>query len=213
MLHEVYRDGTLPTADDDIDLLFSMGGPMGVYDHDRHPWILDESLLLAELVERRVPVIGICLGAQMLAHALGSAVAPHTHREVGWHHVSLSDTARQLVWMDHLPDELEVFMWHGDRYEHPAATLHVASSPGCDNHAFVTADGRALGVQFHPEFAAADIQRLIDTAGPEQFFGPYSQQPAKLADSARADNMRDWFWMLLDGFVAVNVSSSPARSC
>lgn len=129
------------------DLLIMMGGPMGVYEQDRHPWIACQLRRLAMRLERNRPTLGVCLGAQMIAGALGARVFPGPAKEVGFHPLALSSDARESP-LRHL-EGVAVLHWHGDTFELPAGAERLASSEFYTNQAFRR--GNTLALQFHAE--------------------------------------------------------------
>lgn len=141
------------------DLLIVLGGPVGVYETDAYPFIEDElRLLKARLAEGR-PTLGICLGAQLIAAALGARVAPMGHKEIGFSPLTLSEAGRAgpLCHLDGVP----VLHWHGDAFEIPEGAQNLASTPLCPTQAFALGPN-ILGLQFHPEVdAGAGIKRWL----------------------------------------------------
>jgi GMP synthase (glutamine-hydrolysing) len=165
VIHALYKGARVPATIPDGDLLVVMGGAMGVGDigDARWPFLEPEVELLARVLREGRPVLGICLGAQLMAHALGARVAPLkvgdppvSHREVGWGAVTFTvapDTEPCLVGLD----ESEVVLhWHGDTFELPRGATVLASTLACRNQMF-RFGRRAFGIQFHAEIDAADI--------------------------------------------------------
>ena len=138
-----------------ISGLIVLGGPMGVYESDRHAWIAREVELVGEAVRAGKPVIGLCLGSQILAAALGARVYPHDHKEIGWDDIELAPAARQDPLFCDLPSPLKVFHWHSDTFDLPAGAIRLASSRLCRNQAFRFGK-RAWGLQCHLEIERAD---------------------------------------------------------
>jgi GMP synthase (glutamine-hydrolysing) len=132
----------------DPDLLIMMGGPMGVYEQDRHPWIRCQLRRLARRLEHDRPTLGVCLGAQMIAAALGADVYPGPRKEVGFHPVAVHDQARQSP-LDHVVD-VPVLHWHGDTFTLPDNVELLASSHVYDHQAF-RRGSNLLALQFHAE--------------------------------------------------------------
>ena len=131
--------------------LIVMGGPMGVYQTDRYPWLRDEMALIQDSIKRNMPVLGICLGAQILAAALDAKVERNPNgKEIGWYPVSLEPAAREDRLCRDLPQTLTPFHWHGDIFELPAGGVSLASSEKTPCQAFRYGDN-AYGIQFHFE--------------------------------------------------------------
>ena len=135
--------------------LIVLGGPMGVYESDRYAWIAREVELVGKAVSAGKPVIGICLGSQILAAALGARVYPHDHKEIGWDDIELAPASRQDPLFYDLPSPLKVFHWHSDTFDLPAGAVRLASSRFCRNQAFRFGKG-AWGLQCHLEIERAD---------------------------------------------------------
>lgn len=138
------------------DLLVVLGGPLGVHDAADYPFLHDEIRLLQARLAARRPVLGICLGAQLLAHALGGAVQPNRAREVGWQALTLTAAGQQSP-LRHLQD-IPVFHWHSDAFALPPGATALAHTPACPCQAFAV-ENIALGLQFHPEVSAANLER------------------------------------------------------
>ena len=126
-----------------------MGGPMGAYEEDEHPWLAAEKRLLREAVEADVPVWGVCLGAQLLAGALGARVYPGERPEVGLLPVELTPAASSDPVFGEAPSSFPTLQWHGDTFDLPEGATLLASSPAYPNQAFRI--GRSYALQFHIE--------------------------------------------------------------
>jgi GMP synthase-like glutamine amidotransferase len=144
-----------------IDALVVMGGPMGVGDEPGFPFLRDEKRLLRSCVEAGRPVLGVCLGAQLLADALGAHVTAQGYREIGWFPLRWNARARAVPVFADVPEETVVFHWHGDTFSLPPGTVPLASSEACPNQGFASPDGRTIGLQFHLEMRAEDVASLI----------------------------------------------------
>jgi len=136
--------------------LVVMGGPMGVYEADRHPFLRDELRLLEATLRADLPVLGVCLGSQLLATALGAPVRPSGRQEIGWHRVRLTAEAqRDLLWAGTTRDFV-AFHWHGDIFDLPRGAVGLGSSDLTEHQAFRY--GRAWGLLFHMEITRAIVQ-------------------------------------------------------
>lgn len=162
-----------------IDWLIVMGGPMGVYDQDRHPWIKNEIALIGESIAAGKTVLGICLGAQLIAAALGTKVYPNSQKEIGWFPVTLTEEGRRSPLLRDFPATLPVFHWHGDTFDLPPGSTHLMASAACANQAFSYRD-RVIGLQFHLEVAPYNIDALITHCADELVPAPYIQTPEQL---------------------------------
>lgn len=139
----------------EIDAVLSMGGPMNVYEEEEHPFLADETRFLREAAARELPVLGICLGAQMIAKAAGAAVTRNPVPELGWSSVALTPDGRADPLFHGLPATLPVFQWHGDTFAIPEGGALLATGDACRHQAFRFR--RSYGLQFHLE---ADRQLL-----------------------------------------------------
>jgi len=145
---------------DGYDALVVLGGPMNVDDGERHPHLLHELAVIRAALDRGRPVLGICLGAQLLAHALGGHVGRASEPEIGWFDVALSDAARMDPLLGHFAGVERVFQWHGYTFELAPGAVHLASSERCANQAFRVGDA-AWGLQFHLEVDQPMIARWL----------------------------------------------------
>jgi GMP synthase (glutamine-hydrolysing) len=132
-----------------FDGIIAMGGPMGAYEDDRLPWLVDEKRLIADAVSGGAPVWGVCLGAQLLAASLGAGVAPGPAPEVGVLRVYRTAAGRADPVFSALPDEFLALQWHADTFALPAGAVQLARSDAYEQQAFVV--NRAYGLQFHIE--------------------------------------------------------------
>jgi GMP synthase (glutamine-hydrolysing) len=133
--------------------LVVMGGPMGVYDTDAHPHLRSEMALVEEALRADVPVLGVCLGSQLIADVLGADVRPAPAKEIGWHGVRLTEAAAGDPLFANAPQRFPAFHWHGDAFETPAGCTRLAWSAQTDCQAFrYGAPGSgAYGLLFHME--------------------------------------------------------------
>jgi GMP synthase (glutamine-hydrolysing) len=136
------------------------GGAMHADQDNRHPWLREENMFLQRLLHLHMPVLGVCLGAQLLAKAAGAPVFRAAEPEVGWFGVELSDEAKDDPLFMELPDTFEAFQWHYYTYEPPAGAHELARSPRC-TQAFRLGE-RAWGIQFHAEVTADQIRDWLE---------------------------------------------------
>lgn len=138
------------------DLLIVLGGPIGAYEDDRYPFLGKELALLERRLARNRPTLGICLGCQLMARALGARVFPGPAKEIGWGRVALTDEGRASCLSPLAEEKAEVLHWHGDTFDLPDKAVRLASNAAYENQAF--AFGKSgLGLQFHIE---ADSRQL-----------------------------------------------------
>ena len=141
------------------ELLVVLGGPIGVYESALYPVLNDELRLLEARLKAGRPVLGICLGAQLMAAALGARVYPARAKEIGWAPVELSEAGRTSV-LRHIDGAVPVLHWHGDTFDLPEGATLLASTAVCPNQAFSYGPA-ALGLQFHLEVVPAEIERWL----------------------------------------------------
>lgn len=166
-----------------FDWLVVMGGPMGANDDAAYPWMAAEKRLIAEAISGGKIVLGVCLGAQLIARVLGARVSRNAHQEIGWFPVHLTEEARSSRLFGEFPSTFTPFHWHGDTFDIPAGAKRIAWSEGCANQAF-ECGGRVVGLQFHLELSAEEgIGALIEHCGGEIAEGPYIQKPGDLLAS------------------------------
>ena len=147
--------------------LIVLGGPMGVYQTDRYPWLRDEMHLIEDAMRMNLPVLGICLGAQILAAALGAKVERNpSGKEIGWHPIRLSDSAKDDRLMRDLPATMIPFHWHGDIFDLPPGAVSLASSDKTPCQAFRHGD-KVYGFQFHFEVTRESVAAMADAFAKE----------------------------------------------
>ena len=123
-----YTGEAVPQQIGDAPGLIVMGGPMGVYERDRYPWLGDEMRLIAQAVAQGVPTLGVCLGSQLLAAALGANVRPGPQKEIGWYPVTRTEPGAADPLWSLLPERFVGFLWHGDVFDVPLGAVSLASS-------------------------------------------------------------------------------------
>jgi GMP synthase (glutamine-hydrolysing) len=146
----LYEGACLPEDAQGYQAVIVMGGPMGVYDEAAYPFLRDEQRFLIRVLAQGVPLLGICLGSQLLAKALGARVYRNPQKEIGWYTVDLTTAGAADTLFAGLTSPVPVFQWHGDAFDLPAGATPLASSPLCTNQAFRYGD-RVYGLLFHLE--------------------------------------------------------------
>ena len=151
-----FEPAVLPRLDE-IDLIIALGGPMGANDEDKLPWLRDEKRFIAEAIASGISVLGICLGAQLIASALGAAVYLADESEIGWFPIM---SAPHSVGAFSSPEDIGVFHWHSDTFDLPNQAIHLAKSAACQNQAFQVGS-RVIGLQFHLEVTPESINAMV----------------------------------------------------
>jgi GMP synthase-like glutamine amidotransferase len=154
----LYAGETLPDPRG-LDLVVAMGGPMSVNDDERLPWLTGEFRFIREAIEGGVAVLGVCLGAQLIARAMGGRVFKNAEREIGWWPITGTSDAPDVPRWARKGASNPVFHWHGETFTLPNGSERLASSPGCENQAF-RIGSRVIGIQFHLETTPALVQAL-----------------------------------------------------
>jgi GMP synthase (glutamine-hydrolysing) len=168
----------LPDSLDAYDALVILGGPMGAYEEKAYPHLCHVQGLIRKAVAGRLPALGICLGAQLIARALGAEVKPNPVKEIGWYEVGLTPAGRLVPLFAGMPEAFPVFLWHGDTFALPKGSYLLARGEACANQAFVygasTTGGYAWGLQFHLEVTPEMIRQWADSYADElaEFGGP-----------------------------------------
>lgn len=169
---KIYEDYKFPDQDD-FDMLVIMGGPMGTYEEDSYPWLKDEKLFVRKAIDSDKAVLGICLGSQIIANALGAAVYSNKEKEIGWLPISFIDKASQDLFGSETVSPI-VFQWHGDTFDLPAGTKLLASSEACVNQAFSYKE-KVIGLQFHFEATEKSCADILNNSDEELVGGKYIQ--------------------------------------
>ncbi len=166
----MYESEPLPSPDQ-VDFLIIMGGPMSVNDEDIYPWLSEEKSFVRQVITSGTPVLGICLGAQLIASALGSRVYAGPQKEIGWFPVTAN---KALQGGFRFPATTTVFHWHGETFDLPEGAVKLASSQVCENQAF-QAGNNVIGIQFHLEATPETVDRMVEHCHNELVKGEYIQ--------------------------------------
>ncbi len=153
-----------------LDLLIVLGGPMSVHDTAQYSWLLAEKAYIRACLDLGKPVLGICLGAQLIAEQLGAVVQKNTQPEIGWWPIDWTPAARQ-IWPDAVPAST-VFHWHGDTFGLPVGAELLAKSAACAHQGFVLGQN-VVGLQCHLEMTAATVEDLIEHGSDELIDAPF----------------------------------------
>jgi len=171
-----YNSDDLPLIED-IDLLIVMGGPMSVNDESAHPWLVREKEFIKNAIRTGKSVLGICLGAQLIADAMGGTVFPNPVKEIGWFPVQAVEPENVLFFQ--FPKETQVFHWHGETFSLPEGAVRIAKSNGCENQAFQIGSN-VLGLQFHLETTPSSAKAIVENCQDELGEGKYIQTGEKI---------------------------------
>lgn len=152
-------DDLRPIVDDPADLLLILGGPIGVYETDAYPWLEGEIALIRQRLADGGKIIGVCLGAQLIARAAGARVYPGT-REIGWAPIVPTPAGRDSALGELAEANWEVLHWHGDTFDLPPGAELLASTAAVANQAYAIGN-RVLALQFHPEVMPGDIEAWL----------------------------------------------------
>lgn len=170
-----------------IDLLLILGGPMNIYEMDQYPWLDKEKVFIKKVIDNNKPVLGICLGAQLIADVLGAKVTSGKYREIGWFPVKIDNLVSNSTIRKIFPDQLEVFHWHTDTFDIPPSADLLYSSSACKNQAFLYRN-KVLGLQFHFETTLESAQNLVLHCSDELVKGKYIQTPHEMMESVSRFN-------------------------
>jgi len=171
--------GEAPPALEAFDLLVIMGGGMNIYQHRDYPWLVPEKEFLRRAIAAGKPILGICLGAQLLADVLGGKVYQNPEKEIGWFPVRFLDRVAPFA---AFPETMNVMHWHGDTFELPPGARLIADSTGCARQAFVWGD-RVAGLQFHLEMGAVNVADLANVSAEDLTPGRFVQSAAELVET------------------------------
>lgn len=192
--------GDVLPAPDAFDVLIVMGGPMNIYEHAEHPWLVAEKQLIRAAIDAGKKLLGICLGAQLIADVLGAPVTRNAHSEIGWFEVSLNAEGRRHPLFAQWPDRFAALHWHGDTFAIPAGAQNLMHSEACAHQGYVLGE-RILGLQFHLEVTAADAARWLALEPPTPARYVQSSE-AILEDIGRFALNNRLMVRLLDAFLA-----------
>jgi GMP synthase-like glutamine amidotransferase len=172
----LYSSAVFPDIES-IDFLVVMGGPMSVNDEAEYPWLAQEKDFIKQAIDLGIPVLGICLGAQLIADTMGAKVFPNTVKEIGWFPITAVNSEASSTFQ--FPKEIDVFHWHGETFSLPEGAVQIAKSQGCENQAFQL--GRnVIGLQFHLETTPVSAQALVTNCRDELVAGEYIQSETEI---------------------------------
>ena len=200
-IHPMYKDRALPSIKD-FDCLFIMGGPMNIYEEDKYPWLALEKTLILEAIAGGKYVIGICLGGQLIAEALGATVSKATNPEIGWY--SIQRAVDCPTWSE-LPENLTVMHWHRYQFETPKGAKRIATSQVCEDQGFIYAD-HILALQCHLEATPESLATLVASCRDELMEASVSMSAERILAEpiATYERMQQTLFGLLDRMTTSN---------
>ena len=179
---KIYESAIFPPASA-IDLLVIMGGPMGVYEEDKYSWLTAEKAFIKTVIAAGKKVLGICLGAQLIAEVSGAKVYPNTEKEIGWWPIQKIINEKTLALTESLPDEFMTFHWHGDTFDLPPGAVHLFSTTICPNQGFLLNE-QVAGLQFHMEATPDLVQQMVTHGQNELVPVPHIQSGKQMQEQS-----------------------------
>jgi GMP synthase-like glutamine amidotransferase len=182
----------------DFDWLIIMGGGMSIHDEKEYPWLSDEKKFIRQTIDEGKTVLGICLGSQLVAAALGARVYKNHEKEIGWFDIEPTCYAKSDKLFFDMVSRIKVFHWHGDTFDLPENAIHLAYSQGCKNQAFIY-NNRVLALQFHLEPTSESLNCMIEAGREELKKGRYVQTGEEILSSEiLIEHNKKYFFKLLD---------------
>jgi GMP synthase-like glutamine amidotransferase len=179
---KLYNGESLPD-NNEFDWLIIMGGPMGIYQEQDYPWLANEKSFIKDCIDAGKKVIGICLGAQLIADVLECRVYANPKSEIGWFPVSVTDDAKQHDLLKGIPDEIMVMHWHGDTFDLPEKATLLLKSTVCKNQAFIY-NNHILGLQFHLESTPETLKDIVNNCREELVEGEFIQSEDEIFNNS-----------------------------
>lgn len=170
---KLYKNEDIPLVFD-FDILIILGGSMNVYEENKYTWLIKEKIFINETINKGIPVLGICLGAQLLSVVLGGTVSRNLYTEIGWFPVSKARVGVNAKLSSIFIDNMNVFHWHGDTFTIPQAATQLFSSNGCSNQGFIYKDN-VIALQFHLGTDEDSVKSLCSNCANELIDGEYIQ--------------------------------------
>lgn len=190
---EVFAGHQLPALEH-VDWLMIMGGSQHAWDEDVNPWLRTEKAFIARALDQGKIILGICLGAQLLAQALGGRLYSNETAEIGWYPVRLTEEGQESFLFRGIPETFVTFHWHSDHFTLPPGCVRLAESPPTPNQAFIRPGLPVAGVQFHPEYTREMVSGHARRYGREWPLGPYSEGEERVLRKTEA--MPEPYWLM-----------------
>ena len=178
----------------DFDWLMVMGGFQHAWDKENNPWLILEKKLISDAIAAGKIILGICLGAQLLAEDLGGQVFPNKNREIGWHEVSLTREGRDSFIFANVPEKFVTFHWHKDHFSLPPNCTCLAFTEPTAIQAFICNSAPLIGLQFHPEYTRDMVRFYSKKFGNDWKPGPFV--PGKNEVLARTKLIPETYWLM-----------------
>lgn len=180
------------------DFLIVMGGPMNIYEETLYPWLTEEKMAIKKAIDAGKPVLGICLGAQLISAVLGGKVLKNIHKEIGWFQIS---KIKNNYLTKYLPDNFDTFHWHGETFTIPDGGDKIFESIGCDNQGFIYRN-KVVGFQFHLEMDLCGIKKLISNCKDDMGTGEFVMNEDEiLSHSCNIEKCKDYLFLILDKII------------
>ena len=178
-----------------------MGGPLNIYEYEKYPWLREEKVFIEEAISAGKAVLGICLGAQLIADVLKVEVFKNNYKEIGWLPVlTIKQEILDTSFVKNVPDEFTAFHWHGDTFSLPEGAKQLFESEACKNQGFIYKN-RVIGLQFHLEMTNRTIRNVIENCRNELIEGKYiHNEEEMLGKDALLEESKLLMFTLLDNF-------------
>ena len=174
----MYAGESLPSIDD-LDCVVILGGPMGVDEKNEYPWLVEEKKWIKEVLDHKIKIVGICLGAQLIASVMGAQVCRNPYDEIGWFPLRWTEMALQKKFMQDIPRDLMVLHWHGDTFGIPTGAELLGSSAACVNQGFIYEE-HVLALQFHMEMTQVGLESLCTQCPDDLKTAPFVQATSEI---------------------------------
>lgn len=181
------------------DFLAIMGGPMNIYEEHLYPWLSIEKKAIEESLSENKNILGVCLGAQLIADVLGAKVSKNKEREIGWFELSLTEEGRSSNIFSPLGSSFLGFHWHGDTFSIPKSATHIAYSKACENQAFVY-NGNVVGIQFHFDYSYEALEKMLKHCRNELSSGAFVQEENEILEKEKASILKKNLYTFLNSF-------------
>ena len=192
-----------------FDWLIILGGSQHIWDEKEHPWLPEEKSFILEALYAGKIILGICLGAQLLAEALGGKAFLNEHEEIGWREVYLTPEGKESFLFKGIPDPFIAFHWHSDHFSLPGGCTNLACNAPTPHQAFISNEFPAVGLQFHPDFSLETVEFFSREHGDKWNHGPFISPKEDVLAQTKSLPTTNWLMdALLDNMFMKMVSNS-----